>query len=48
MKFYDEKGLAVCGLACVLCSKEECPGCKARSCEEGGHCSVYQCAIGKG
>lgn len=48
MKFYDQKGLAVCGLACVLCSKEECPGCKARGCEQGGHCSVYQCAIGKG
>lgn len=44
MKFYSEKELALCGLACVLCSSEDCPGCKARGCKEGSNCSVYQCA----
>jgi len=48
MKFYAEKDLALCGLACVLCGHEDCPGCKARGCEEGSDCSVYQCATGKG
>ena len=47
MKFYEEKDLAVCGLACMLCSKEDCPGCKARGCKDGGDCSVYKCAMGK-
>lgn len=48
MKFYTEKDFALCGLACVLCSQEDCPGCKARGCAEGSDCSVYQCAMGKG
>lgn len=52
MKFYTEKDLALCGLACVLCSHEDCPGCKERGCKErgckeGSDCSVYQCATGK-
>lgn len=45
MKFYAEKDLAMCGLACVLCSDEACNGCKARGCKQGSDCSVYQCAI---
>lgn len=48
MKFYAEKDLALCGLACVLCSQEDCPGCKERGCKEGSDCSVYQCATSKG
>lgn len=48
MKFYIEKDLGVCGLACVLCSSTDCPGCKARGCEQGCDCSVYQCATRKG
>lgn len=48
MKFYEEKDLAICGLACVLCSDEECPGCKARGCKGENDCSVYKCAEGKG
>lgn len=48
MKFYAEKDLALCGLACVLCSHEDCPGCKVRGCMEGSDCSIYQCATGKG
>lgn len=48
MKFYVEKDLAICGLACVLCSEQDCPGCKARGCKNGSDCSVYQCATNKG
>ena len=48
MDFYANKDLALCGLACVLCSNEACPGCKARGCPEGSDCSVYQCVTGKG
>lgn len=47
MNFNAEKDLAICGLACVLCSAEDCPGCKARGCKEGSDCSVYQCATKK-
>jgi RimJ/RimL family protein N-acetyltransferase len=48
MRFYGEKDLAVCGLACVLCSNEDCPGCKARGCKGGEGCSVFKCAMAKG
>jgi hypothetical protein len=48
MDFYETKDLGLCGLACVLCSETECPGCKARGCSEGCDCSVYKCAITKG
>lgn len=47
MLFYKEKDLALCGLACVLCSKEDCPGCKARGCDKASNCSVYKCVIEK-
>lgn len=48
MDFAAEKDMALCGLACVLCSKAECPGCKARGCSQGADCTVYQCVTGKG
>lgn len=48
MEFYEKKDLAMCGLACVLCSCEECPGCKTKCSKEGEGCSVYQCASQKG
>ena len=48
MKFYEEKDLAVCGLACMLCSEEACPGCKAQGCKDADVCSVYKCATGRG
>ncbi len=48
MKFYTEKDLALCGLACVLCSSEDCPGCKARGCKEESDCSVYRCTTTRG
>lgn len=44
----EEKGLAVCGLACMLCSVEGCQGCKMRGCKDSSDCSVYNCATGKG
>ena len=47
MKFYAQKDLAMCGLACVLCSNEDCPGCKARGCNEVSFCSVYKCVTEK-
>ncbi|MGE5654581.1 MAG: GNAT family N-acetyltransferase [Bacillota bacterium] len=48
MKFYEEKGLAVCGLACVLCSAKSCPGCSKHGCTNVDNCSIYQCAASKG
>lgn len=48
MKFYKDKDLGLCGLACVLCNQDECPGCKARGSKEGSDCSVYKCATEKG
>lgn len=48
MIFYEMKDMALCGLACVLCSETDCPGCKARGCAEVSDCSVYQCATGQG
>lgn len=48
MRFCEEKDLALCGLACVLCGKEDCPGCKARGCAQGSDCSVYRCVTKKG
>lgn len=46
--FHEEKGLAICGLACVLCSEETCPGCQRNGCKNRENCSVYTCASGKG
>ncbi len=48
MRFCEEKDLALCGLACVLCSQQDCPGCKARGCAAGSDCFVYRCAAQKG
>ncbi len=48
MDFRMERDLALCGLACVLCSETDCLGCKARGCAMGSDCSVYKCAMGKG
>ena len=48
MQFYEEKDLAVCGLACVLCKEEKCQGCKAREKAQGSECGIYNCATSKG
>lgn len=48
MRFCEEKDLALCGLACVLCSTDDCPGCKTRGRKDGYDCPVYKCATKKG
>lgn len=48
MQFYEEKDLAICGLACVLCKEENCQGCKAHGKAQGSKCDVYNCAMLKG
>ena len=45
VKFREERGIGYCGLACVLCSVEDCPGCAAKS---GDDCSLRICAVEKG
>ena len=45
MEYFSEKGLAACSLACVLCSEDDCPGCKAKNNLE---CSIYKCSKEKG
>ena len=47
MKFREERGMGLCGLACVLCSDKDCPGCAA-GIAGGGDCSAGKCAAGKG
>ena len=48
MKFYDERDLGLCGLACVLCGDTDCLGCKKRAAKSGCDCSVFKCADAKG
>jgi hypothetical protein len=47
MNFYEERGIGYCGLACVLCSDADCPGCAVKI-ADGGDCSAGKCAAGKG
>lgn len=47
MEFQEKRGIGYCGLACVLCSDKDCPGCAARI-AEGGGCSAGKCAAEKG
>ena len=47
MKFREERGIGYCGLACVLCSDEDCLGCKANG-TNGDGCSVSKCGMDKG
>ena len=42
MKFREERGIGYCGLACVLCSNEDCPGCAAKI-AGGEECSIAKC-----
>ena len=46
MVFREERGIGYCGLACVLCSFEDCPGCVSKI-ESGHDCSIGKCAIKK-
>jgi hypothetical protein len=47
MDFQEKRGIGYCGLACVLCSDADCPGCAA-GIANGGDCSAGKCAAGKG
>lgn len=46
MDFQKKRGIGYCGLACVLCSDTDCPGC-ATGIANGGDCSAGKCATGK-
>ena len=43
MSFREERGIGYCGLACVLCSYDNCPGCRERMAAENT-CSAGKCA----
>ena len=47
MGFREERGIGYCGLACVMCSHEDCPGCVAIV-ANGHECSLAKCAVDKG
>ena len=47
MNFQGKRGIGYCGLACVLCSVKDCPGC-AVGIAGGGDCSAGKCAVDKG
>jgi RimJ/RimL family protein N-acetyltransferase len=47
MGFQEKRGIGYCGLACVLCSDKDCPGC-ATGIANGGDCSAGKCAAEKG
>jgi RimJ/RimL family protein N-acetyltransferase len=47
MEFQEKRGIGYCGLACVLCSYEDCPGCVAKI-TGGGDCRAGKCVIEKG
>ena len=46
MHFKAERGIGYCGLACVLCSNEDCPGCQAKI-ANGEDCAIAKCALEK-
>jgi len=47
MSFCKERGIAYCGLACVLCSSTDCSGCVSEiAC--GKDCAIGKCAAQKG
>ena len=47
MGFLEKRGIGYCGLACVLCGYEDCPGCTVKI-VNGGDCSAGKCAAEKG
>lgn len=51
MEFREERGIAYCGMACVLCRFEgydDCPGCVATINDREDDCFIRQCAKKKG
>jgi hypothetical protein len=48
-RFFPEKGIAYCGLACCVCSENEsCPGCRMDGCKNKADCRSYRCCVQKG
>lgn len=44
-----ELGIAMCGLACCLCSESaRCPGCRAEGCGGAAWCENRRCAMERG
>lgn len=44
-----ELGIAMCGLACCLCSENDhCGGCSAGNCPDDHRCEVKKCCLEKG
>ena len=43
-----EKGVAVCGLACCLCTESGCAGCAALGCPDAARCENLRCARARG
>jgi len=46
MSFREERGIGYCGLACVVCGYDDCPGCIAKI-ANGHDCAIGKCAAGK-
>lgn len=42
------KGMAFCGLACCLCWKTDCGGCRNGGCADKDWCKAYRCGREKG
>ena len=47
MSFCKERGIGYCGLACVVCSYTDCPGCVGKI-AGGDDCAIGKCAVQKG
>ena len=47
MLFCEDRGIGYCGLACVVCSYENCNGCTEKI-KNGDECVIGRCAIEKG
>lgn len=49
LHFKEDMGIAVCGLACCICSSnDDCKGCRTGGCKERDWCKAYHCWIEKG
>lgn len=45
--FNNERGLGICGLACVLCNQQECVGCHAKLRGQACECPLTKCSLAK-
>lgn len=44
----ESRGFAYCGLACCVCSEDNCPGCRMEGCTGKDWCKNYSCSREKG